>query len=450
MSEMTPQEFENDLRKTLSQVGPPKVTSSMIRFDTQRWGNGAAERSHVSPRKRGWQYSLGVVVLLLGAVAIGPWSQRIGVKTPATQGGTPVVRSPRILAGALPPFDALAMGSLAQGYAVSGHNILMTSDGGAYWRKITPSGIKASPRTGITNHRPWVVSQDLGTASIQFQILEPSGTRWTVGSLKTSLLRPGAPLIVRSVDFINAQRGWMVLQPQHGMNGEPGNLYTTSNGGVSWHKINTTTGGWVGAGPLRFLNAATGWAVGSLATTSPNLLMVTHDGGRHFVRATVPGGSATLQNVLMPPKFFGSNGILPIQILSPGGGSSQLVLDATRNAGQTFTAMTPIPSGTGPFSPLIDMVSKRVVMIWQDRVISMGVAVASFGGRFELTQNSGKTWVKIPTTGTLHTMLRRGFVVKAIDFLNAQQGWVSLGGPLGQGVLFKTTNGGKSWAIDHG
>ena len=193
--------------------------------------------------------------------------------------------------------------------------VLVTADGGAHWRNVTPPGFSGwTDRTmyflDVTHAwvavTPHVVAHPAATpATITVFRTADGGQSWQSGTFQ---IADGSP---SQLDFIDAQRGWMVLQVDNGVA-----IYRTSDGGIRWEQaaVNHYTapnGTALGALPLShafgpkaasqpncemdpfaalaFRDPSTGWAAGRCRGPAPSVyLYVTHDAGSTWQPQTLP------------------------------------------------------------------------------------------------------------------------------------------------------------------
>ncbi len=119
----------------------------------------------------------------------------------------------------------------------------------------------------------WVVQQ--GAALDELKVLRTTdgGASWSASSLALSLSQwDGTPVLEASLDFIDANRGWLALRLQSGSSFSLGRLFATLDGGVSWEERSLPA-----AGTLDFTDASLGWLSGG---PGGNQHFRTEDGGR--------------------------------------------------------------------------------------------------------------------------------------------------------------------------
>ena len=79
-----------------------------------------------------------------------------------------------------------------------------------------------------------------------------------------------------------------------------------------------------------------------------------------------------------------------------------------------------------------------------DFVDSLNGWVVGNEGTVVHTTNGGRTW-EVSNIATSHARL----YLKAVDFINVNEGWVAGATPLTQGIILHTIDGGSSWEVQH-
>lgn len=211
--------------------------------------------------------------------------------------------------------------------------VLRTTDGGRHWEDVSPKGGGATlPQAGyfLGPRHAWVMlyagysggpweSATEADASILRTV--DGGATWHA----TPLPLPGPVSAQYGVQltFVDAQHGWALAHVGVALHPEERDdvaLFSTSDGGATWQRL--LLPGQFGALPaagwkvgLAFRTPEDGWITGR-AAGGGQLLYVTHNAGRTWAPSTLPLPSplahATNGYTLLPPKFWGAKGVLPV------------------------------------------------------------------------------------------------------------------------------------------
>jgi photosystem II stability/assembly factor-like uncharacterized protein len=306
-----------------------------------------------------------------------------------------------------------------------GGKILNTSDGGNNWT-IQPSGTESalySVDFGDDNSG-WVVGQDglilhTGDGGKSWKPQESNATFEDAdGALKRAYLF--------AVDAIDAKTAYAV--------GDRSMLTMTTDGGETWtaHKVAMEadlSGGQslAAADPIfydvKFADAQNGWIVGEFGK-----IMRTADGGKTWREQTKSLLEGTeFFDVLDLPTLFGVHIVSPEEGVASG---LEAHIARTTNGGEKW-AYQKTDGGEVPLvDPLYDITELKNGIGW-----SVGAA-----GQVVRHEPNADVWMRAEIGQDVLTWLR------AIDFSDDQNGWL-VGG---FGLIFRTTDGGKSWLPSQG
>lgn len=210
-------------------------------------------------------------------------------------------------ASLLSPTDGYIVGSSRQQNQPAGF-LLHTTDGGRSWTVLLPGVFPTQSIDMLSTHEGY----GLGAPGSPDALLTTSdgGRRWR--------FLPSPPVgsaDVVAVAFATAERGLLLAEPRYGEEptGTP-RAYGTQNGGQSWSAL--------GSVPLSFVSGLTmispeaGAVAGTSAAFTPRILL-THDGGRHFVIA--PYRPPVTYTLFLPRLFLPGQGGQEAAVLSMGG-----------------------------------------------------------------------------------------------------------------------------------
>ena len=326
----------------------------------------------------------------------------------------------------------------AVGQVPTGRIVLQTSDRGMHWQNVSPqvapTSISSTYFAGSAD--AWLAtgvpgdSANNSTTTVTVYSTHDSGRTWQSGVPFS--VPGGGP---GSMDFIDAQHGWMMVGLGAAAGSEAVEILQTVDGGMHWQQVSLTSGypnqSTPGSLPfscdktdIGFSDVNTGWAAGA-CPGGPIFLFVTHDSGRTWQRQTLPpppGYAANLfsqcQCAFDPPVFFSSRaGVFDIQIYEATPSS---YLYVTADGGATWT---PRKLPTLPSQGEVNFTDAN------DDWMTDGKQVYS-------THDGGQSWVSVgqlPISGDN--------LVGGVDFVDTHDGWLTDGKQ-----IYVSRDGGKTWS----
>lgn len=446
-------------------------------------------------------------VLLVGALAgtfylahrgalIG---QEHGGNTPVSHstqpGNKPIAITPVPPSTPQEPIGEIHMMNASEGWAqtwLAGGNtntrdeLLHTSDGGVHWQNVTPAqyGALAGENISyISGTAAWAEVLNNANATV-FVRTTNGGQTWQASTpLDQSLgmVPPNhAAANINYVTFLTPDTGWLLAATYNDIETAVGEiLYHTTDGGLTWHELTSSTsadantsgrlplpGAYTG---LSFINASTGWIMGSNVNLAGVLgdggrvtmrqpwLYVTHDGGLTWHVQTLPDtysieGSA-VGIVTYPPQFFSAtDGLLTISSWAPSEIATSVY--ATHDGGVTWQRngfFAVFLAQNSPGTTALEMprlvttfANMNVGAFWEDSEYQNANTLAT-------THDGGQTWAqtRLSFPASIESVPTSG----QIELVSAQVGWLLLlpasKYPSFAPVLLKTLDGGKAWTQVH-
>ncbi len=335
--------------------------------------------------------------------------------TPITEPGTPVVN---------PILRQLYMLDDSNGWAAGENAVLRTTDGGITWYSVLPVAPSGAYFSSINTG--WVVS----SLSLLYRTTD-GGRTWTQFNV---------PFDGGSLQFLDANNGFLLAGGPVGMHKHPVWLYQTTDGGATWTRkytndpLDPAAGNTLPFGGLKngitFRDTTSGWVGGYTPTDGYVYLYKTTDSGVTWspVSLPLPAGYESAFITTTAPKFFGTNdAILPVW-MTIGADMRDLFLYTTRDGGNTWT---PSPAFARN-ADATDITSTTHAIAWD------------WSNVFHVTSNGGASW----TTITPNVNFSEDF--RGFDFVSATTGWAMRTPANGGTLLYRTSDGGYTWTLISG
>ncbi len=322
---------------------------------------------------------------------------------------------------------SVAMQGELTGWGWNENALYRTEDGGATWAEVSPPGLPASQGWlsvfCLDERAAWIIVPDPQDyeKGLLFRTAD-GGVAWQSFPV---------PFGGGQFQFLDDRNGWALYVAGAAAGSAPADIYRTQDGGETWMKV-------YGIDPARedphglpfsgmknglsFADDSHGWVTGAVPMEGYAWLYQTQDGGRTWQHQALalPDGYANAMLSIDPPRFFDpQHGLLPVLLSAD---SQAWIFFTTRDGGATWSATTPVAGG-GSY----DFVSPQEGWAWDGKTLHS-------------TRDGGQTWTAQETNVDLSQMLTR------LDFVNSAAGWALAMDADGQTCLYKTVNGGLTWA----
>ncbi len=432
---------ELDLREWLAQHAVMQSPPDLSLDQPAVWA-AIDRRGAAVPRRRGrWAWS----GLALAAAASLLW---VGLSRPHAR--SPQVHAPSAAepAGILRPARPVAVGPVAQmrmtglntGWILTAADaVLRTQSGGQQWQTVTPPGLAPAPAGALVRltadgrHNVWV-AEDLPHQSVTIYHSTNAGRTWSASRVAPIPFGGGGVQIV----FASPDVGW--LEVLTAGNASPSAaLYGTTNGGASWRELTASTASTPShlpfGGLLTFASASRGWVVGAPRAAGQvpwqYYLATTSDGGRTWVRATLPT-PASLAHVYAPNLT-----LLPVQALPDGPALVGVVYQTASGATELVVYRQSRSTGAWRVEGRLHAEATQATLGASPPLLTFSSASdgwATLDGALYRTTDGGQQW---------QTLYRNPVVTRwaALHFTSAHTGWLLDA----NGHLWDTVDGGRVW-----
>ncbi|MFN3981457.1 MAG: glycoside hydrolase domain-containing protein [Caldilinea sp.] len=191
--------------------------------------------------------------------------------------------------------------------------LLLSDDGGASWREITPSTLTADRLTAaafLNVQTGWTAHIDESQpGALVMAATTDGGHTWQVSEHRLLLANDPAARISRlSLFWLDATHGWLMLRQATSSNFNHGALFRTQDGGASWRQVDAP-----GGHPVVFVTPSTGWTAGG---PNGDTLFRSDDGGASWRVQPLPylDDTAPGQRQHLPLRFSadGQQGVVEV------------------------------------------------------------------------------------------------------------------------------------------
>ena len=331
--------------------------------------------------------------------------------------------------------DAMHLVRPSTGWVLSGgSHVYWTTNNGLSWNEITPALNRTQAIQSVffvdASHG-WVALDDCAdSAKLPFSVASTNdgGKTWLFATLNFDVsgsLFAGAPASVASIDFADAEHGWIMYRAPTNTQFSEGLLARTEDGGAHWALESVPI-----AGQLSFGSSHMGVLYGDDPQSDDkqfNHAWYTTDGGSSWQKAVLPlPAQCSADNCLvvsLGPAFFQSRQkvFLSARVRLPGEQSFASFLYKSATAGRTWDIDTAsLTQDKNELRPTAMFDGQAVYLLQQ-------------GGKLSLQTGTSETQLQLPTD--LPSPLT---VTDAnASFVDSANGWL-LGGGIGCAAGFHT------------
>ena len=198
-----------------------------------------------------------------------------------------------------------------EGWALRGGNLYITKDGGTAWQDISPSAETLTNILGVhfqDSQQGWLVSKNLKDGRISLLLTGDGGMSWQ--EISTLLSKPEEvyQIASASLEFIDAQTGYIAFRLHSSSNFSLGRLFATNDGGFTWGERTLPLGE-----PVRFLDSQRGWTSGG----PQDQTYFTEDGGRTWnLTGDLPENLSLNSATHLSPPALDGEGELPSGVVA--------------------------------------------------------------------------------------------------------------------------------------
>lgn len=274
------------------------------------------------------------------------------------------------------------------GWVAGKRTIALTHDGGQHWVTTASLGGDTGDIESVfllNDLQGWVVSAftgepEQGLAAFIVSSTRDGGTTWANRQLAVPVAAGGSAI---SVDFVDAQRGWIMVRRPSSSNFSRGALLATVDGGVNWRLLPDPPIG----DAIHFISSTTGWLAGGVARDE---LYVTRDGGDSWQRQTMspPGISQKTGISMYQLPTFRNDHDGALAVFFGAAGQSSVAVYETHDSGMNWTLSSSVPlsenalNAGGAVTSVVDASTFFVAPRSRDRFTAVTQGVPRSQGSF--------------------------------------------------------------------
>lgn len=332
------------------------------------------------------------------------------------------------------------------GWAISSTGrLLHTTDGAGIWKDVTPGGValptglytSLGPYTTYDFHDRNVASFSTSAKPGMIYSTQNGGVTW-----HHAVVPVGDGERVQQVQFVDPEDGFAVVQTDAQDDGTF-RLYRTMDGGKSWDMVYASRDGahvesnvnTQRSGVFLMVNRLLGYRISSSVAGSGPDWLKTSDGGVTWQvwkpNLPTPSQLAGASGAFdVLPQFFGQHGIWTIEYRTAD--ATYLEVYHSDDGGETWTSTPPLRLRSAVATTDVYFASP-----------TLGWIVGRLSHQLERTTDGGTTWTAIPTTQDLTN-------VSDLTFRDSSLGYAILAAASGGAqTVIRTSDGGRHWSVAH-
>jgi len=228
------------------------------------------------------------------------------------------------------------------GWMLRENRLLITEKGRDGWHDITPNSTASLLAVDFLDaERGWVVRGATGGSNpeaLEVLLTDDGGESWESNTLSTRGSTSDMPAGAFYLEFIDPLNGFLALKLQSGSSFSLGRMFVTADGGRTWEERSLPLGE-----PVAFADTQRGWVAGG---PGGGQLFMTADGGLTWEEQRLPIPSEINEKQLfvgLPQFDQGGRGYLPVTVGAPK--NPVILILASDDGGKNWELIQEIPLG---------------------------------------------------------------------------------------------------------
>lgn len=363
---------------------------------------------------------------VLGLAALAPTAQ--GWALPAS-----LVQGVATVEGAVRSFGTL---DARHAWVLSSQALLLTEDGGATWREVTPPRARLhDPATVafIDRDAGWLAEMAPETPGVVVVAATTDGGRtWQRHEHQLFAARdPAGQAGELAMHWLDRDAGWLVVRQKTSSNFNQGTLFGTQDGGASWQQLSLP-----GGAPVFFISETSGWSAGG---PNGDTWFRTDDGGVTWTTETLPeeetAGRGQRRHYLPHFTVDGQHGVVVVTTSTSAG--QRVRWYATHDRGVHWEAAGNIAAALSDNQPLARLDAAAWLMASTGQPLQQPAVAAPFFANPVVTPAG----IAPPGAGEESALLS-SLSLSSLALASAEAGWAM--DARGARLLY-TDDGGRSW-----